>query len=213
MMRVLLADDHPLIVEATRAVLESSGDIEVVGAAYSGAEVLPLIGQTNPDLVLLDLRMPLMDGLTCLELIRRRYPRVLVVMMSASADPEHIQGALRRGASAFIVKSIDPRDIGAALRQAMNGSVYNAIGMVELDPASAGRAQGLTERELEILTGVASGRSNQAIAKELWVTEQTVKFHLTNIYRKLGVTNRTAAARSAYQYGLVESPLAAAAPA
>src|SRR3954469_3823061 len=209
MMRVLLADDHPLIVEATRAVLESSGDIEVVGAAYSGAEVLPLIGQTNPDLVLLDLRMPLMDGLTCLELIRRRYPRVMVVMMSASADPEHIQGALRRGASGFIVKSIDPRDIGAALRQAMNGCVYNAIGIVDVDAASAARAQGLTEREVEILTGVANGRSNQEIAKALWVTEQTVKFHLTNIYGKLRVANRTEAARAALSLGISSDHLVA----
>jgi DNA-binding NarL/FixJ family response regulator len=148
-----------------------------------------------------------MDGLTCLDLIRRRHPHVKVVLLSVSSDPEHIQEALNRGASGYVVKSVDPVDLPSALRQAVEGTVYHAVGIPEADEAGTARAVGLTERELAILRLVARGLSNRAISRELWVTEQTVKFHLTNIYRKLGVGNRTEAARYAYQHGLVESPL------
>jgi len=121
-------------------------------------------------------------------------------------EPEHIEAALKRGASGYIVKSVNPLDLPAALRQAFEGTVYHALGIPEEAEPSRTRGTGLTERELGILKAVARGLSNQAIGKELWVTEQTVKFHLTNIYRKLGVANRTEAARYAYQHALVESP-------
>jgi DNA-binding NarL/FixJ family response regulator len=206
-MRVLIADDHRLMVAGIRRALEDEEEIEVVGEASTGAAVLPLVGRTDPDVVLLDIRMPKMDGLTVLEQVRARYPRVKVVMLSVFADPEHIQMALSRGASGYIVKTINPRDLASALRQAVEGCVYHAIGLPEVTEESEARAAGLTEREVAILKAVALGLSNQAIGRELWVTEQTVKFHLTNIYRKLGVANRTEAARHAYQHGLVESPV------
>src|SRR5207237_10255875 len=114
---------------------------------------------------------------------------------------------LKRGANAYIVKSVNPVDLPAALRQAVEGTVFTAIGLTGDSGEAAAKEAGLTERELVILRAVARGLSNEAIAKELWVAEQTVKFHLTNIYRKLGVANRTEAHRSAYQNGLVESPL------
>jgi DNA-binding NarL/FixJ family response regulator len=127
-------------------------------------------------------------------------------VLSVFSDPEHIQAALKRGASGYIVKSVNPIDLPSALRQAVEGTVYHAVGFPDVDDESNAKAAGLTEREIAILKAVARGLSNQAIGRELWVTEQTVKFHLTNIYRKLGVANRTEAARYAYQHGLVESP-------
>jgi len=205
-MKVLLADDHRLMLQGIRRVLDGADGIEVVGEAYTGAQVLPLIGRTNPDVVLLDIRMPQLDGLACLDRIRQRYPDVKVVVLSVFSDAEHIQMALKRGASGYIVKSINPLDLPAAIRQAVEGTVYHALGLPDIDEQSEARAAGLTAREIAILKAVARGLSNQAIGKELWVTEQTVKFHLTNIYRKLGVNNRTEAARYAYQHGLVESP-------
>ena len=206
-MKVLIADDHRLIVDGIKRALEQSPDFEVVGEASSGSQVLPLVGRTNPDLVLLDLRMPGADGLTCLAQIKKRYPEVKVVVLSVSTDQNVIQTALQRGASAYIVKSINPIDLPSALRQAVEGTVYSAIGLP--DPGeNPARAAGLTDRETTILAALARGLSNEAIGKELWVAEQTVKFHLTNIYRKLGVSNRTEAARLAYQQGLVDSPIA-----
>ena len=127
-------------------------------------------------------------------------------MLSVFSDQERIQAALKRGACGYIVKSIDPRDLASALRQAVDGDVYLAVGIPDGGEAGA-RDAGLTEREITILRAVARGLSNGAIGRELWVTEQTVKFHLTNIYRKLDVGNRTEAARAAYALGLVENPI------
>ena len=149
-MRVLIADDHRLIVEGVKRALEEAPDFEVVGECNSGSQVLPLVGRTNPDIVLLDLRMPGADGLACLSRIRKQHPDVKVVVLSVSTDENVIQTVLKRGASAFIVKSINPIDLPSALRQAVDGTVYSAIGLP--DPGeSAARAAGLTERETAIL--------------------------------------------------------------
>jgi DNA-binding NarL/FixJ family response regulator len=192
------------MVEGTKQALERAGGFEVVGEAVNGVQVLPLVRRLKPELVLLDLRMPQMDGLTCLAKIRKEFPDVKVAILSVSQDPELIQTALKRGASAYIVKSIDPEDLAAALRQALDGNVFTTAGVTEDPGERAARDAGLTERELVIVRAVARGLSNEAIAKELWVAEQTVKFHLTNIYRKLGVSNRTEAARYAFEQGLVD---------
>jgi DNA-binding NarL/FixJ family response regulator len=204
-MRILLADDHTLMLAGIRRVLEEAGDFEVVGEAHVGSEVLPLVGRTDPEVVLLDLRMPGIDGLGCLERIRARYPRVKVVVLSASTNPEQIQAALARGACGYVVKTIAGQDLASAIRQAIEGTVYHAIGMPEMSETAIAKSAGLTERELTIVKAVARGLSNQAIAKELWVTEQTVKFHLTNIYRKLGTANRTEAANWAFARGLLST--------
>ena len=205
-MKVLIADDHRLIIEGVRRALEEAADFEVVGECSSGSQVLPMVGRTNPNVVLLDLRMPGADGLSCLTRIRSQYPEVKVVILSSSTDEKVIANVLKRGASAYVVKSVNPVDLPSVLRQAVDGTVFSAIGLPEAEGSPA-RAAGLTERETAILSALARGLSNEAIAKELWVAEQTVKFHLTKIYRKLGVANRTEAARLAYQNGLVESPL------
>jgi DNA-binding NarL/FixJ family response regulator len=206
-MKVLIADDHRLMVEGIRRALEPAEDIEIVGEASNGSQVLPLVRRLSPDVVLLDMRMPQMDGLLCLDAIRKNCPKVKVIVLSVFSDPEHIQAAFRHGACGYIVKSVNPVDLPSAIRQAVDGTVFHAIGLPESSAEAVGKANGLTERELAILKAVARGLSNSAIGKELWVTEQTVKFHLTNIYRKLDLANRTEAARYAYEHGLVESPL------
>jgi DNA-binding NarL/FixJ family response regulator len=200
-IRVLLADDHRLILEALEKVFDEVEGIEIVATASDGRQVVPLITRTNPDLVLLDMRMPEMDGLACLERIRKQHPKVKVVMLSAFDDTERIRAALKRGASAYIVKTVNPLDLPAALRQAVQPTIYFGLPPEEDDPAAAA---GLTERETSMLRALARGLSNAAISREFWVTEQTVKFHLTNIYRKLGVKNRTEATRYAYQHGLAD---------
>ena len=207
-MRVLIADDHRLMVEGTKQALERAGGFEVVGEAVSGVQVLPLVRRLKPELVLLDLRMPQMDGLTVLSKIRKEFPDLKVAILSVSQDPELIQSALKRGANAYIVKSIDPDDLAGALRQALDGNVFTTAGVTEDPGERAAKDAGLTDRELVIVRAVARGLSNEAISKELWVAEQTVKFHLTNIYRKLGVANRTEAARYAFEHGLVDQDAA-----
>jgi NarL family two-component system response regulator LiaR len=205
--RVVLADDHRLILDSVRSSLEESGEFEIVGEATNGSQTLALVKRTSPDVVILDIRMPGMDGLVCLDQIKRRNPEIKVVVLSASTDQKLIENVLKRGASAYIVKSVNPIDLPAVIRQALDETVYTAVGLPADAPSSAAKQAGLTARELAILTALAQGKSNAAIAKELWVAPQTVKFHLTNIYRKLDVSNRTEAARYAYQQGLVESPL------
>jgi DNA-binding NarL/FixJ family response regulator len=204
-MRVLIADDHPLILAGIKRALEEDDQFEVVAEARVGSQVLPLVSQTNPDLALLDLRMPEMDGLTCLDRIRKEHPKVKVVILSVSTDPEIVQTVLNHGAAAYIVKSVNPIDLSSALRQALEGTVFSAVGLPEKTAQEdAVKAAGLTDRETTILKALARGLSNEAIGKELWVAQQTVKFHLTNIYRKLDVKNRTEAARYAYEHGLID---------
>jgi DNA-binding NarL/FixJ family response regulator len=178
-----------------------------VAEARVGSQVLPLVSQTHPDLALLDLRMPEMDGLACLDRIRKEHPKVKVVILSVSTDPEVVQTVLNHGAAAYVVKSVNPIDLSSALRQALEGTVFSAVGLPEKTAQQdAVKAAGLTDRETTILKALARGLSNEAIGKELWVAQQTVKFHLTNIYRKLDVKNRTEAARYAYEHGLIDSP-------
>jgi DNA-binding NarL/FixJ family response regulator len=202
-VKVLLADDHPLMRMGMRRILEAHGGFEVVAEASTGAEVLPLIGRTSPDVVLLDLRMPGVDGLGCLERMRKRYPAVKAIVISANTDPEQMQAAFDRGARGYIVKGIEPSELASAVEQAVEGSKYQPTGQAAGDEGLA-QTSGLTDRELTVIRAVARGLSNAAIGSDLWITEQTVKFHLTNIYRKLGITNRTEAARWAYATGLVD---------
>jgi DNA-binding NarL/FixJ family response regulator len=200
--KVVIADDHRLILAGIRRALTGADEFEIVGEAESGAQVLPLINQTNPDVVLLDLRFGDMSGLVCLRAIRQRHPRIKVVVLSAFNDPEHIQAALSEGATAYIVKTISLPDLASALRTALGETLADNARVIG---ASAGQDDqlGLTERELSMLKALARGLSNRAISKEFWIAEQTVKFHLSNIYRKLGVANRTEAARLAYARGFV----------
>jgi DNA-binding NarL/FixJ family response regulator len=201
-IRVLIAGDDRLVLEGIELALEGVDGIQIVGCAKSGGDVVPAIARTNPDIVLLDIRMPRLDGLASLEQIRKLHPKLKLAMLSPSAEPDHIRSAFRRGADAYVVKSIDPDDLASALRQVFDRTIYY--------PATPTNANGdgavstLTPRELAMLKAVARGLSNQTISREFWVTEQTVKFHLTNIYRKLGIRNRAEATRFAYEHGIVE---------
>jgi len=179
-----------------------------VAEVDSGTKVIPFIGQTGPDLVLLDIRMPGIDGLTVLERIRERYPHVKVAILSGVNDPAVIQAAFDRGAAAYIVKHVDPRDLPSALRQAVEGTVFQPLGALESVTNGAAEDVELTKREQTILEALQTGRSNKQIAEKLFLAEQTVKFHLTNIYRKLDVSNRTEAVRYAHDHAIVERPLA-----
>jgi DNA-binding NarL/FixJ family response regulator len=203
---VLIADDHPLVIGGIRRALESHEDIEVVGEAHSGPEVLAMVERRRPRLVLLDLNMPGVTGLECVEQIATTWPEVKIVVLSAYEDRVTINSALAAGASAYVVKSVMTMDVASVLRQASSGAVYHAA---TRQPETRGTAYepepqaGLTPREQAILGAVASGLTTAAISRELWVSEHTVKFHLTNIYRKLGVANRAGAIRYALEHRLV----------
>ena len=199
-MKVLIADDNRLMLEGFRRALERVDDIEIVGTTHSGAQLVELVERRRPNVVAMELGMCTADGRSCLDVIRAARPEVKVVVLSASPTTETIRSALARGASAFVVKNINPQDIPSALRQAHEETVYHPFG--EPSPEDTLRAAGLTEREMTMLKALARGLSNKAISQELWVTEQTVKFHLGNLYRKLGVPNRLAAATIAHSHGL-----------
>jgi DNA-binding NarL/FixJ family response regulator len=200
-VKVLIADDHPLMIAGVRRVLERSEGIEIVGEARSGAEVMRLIERRRPELVLLDLRMPGTDGVECIQHIRGEWPDVKVVVLSANEDRGSIDGALGAGASSYIVKSVDAADIASVVRQTASGNVFHPVlrGQGRAAPSDDPEVPSLTERERTILDAVATGLTTAVISKNLWVSEHTVKFHLTNIYRKLGVTNRAGAVRYALE--------------
>lgn len=204
-LKVLLVDDHRLMLAAIRFSLEREDDLTVVGETTSGATVANLVGQTGPDVVLLDVRMPDVDGLTVLEQLRERYPSVAVVMFSGIDDPALVRAALERGASAFVLKHVEPRDLAAAIREVVNGAIFRPLDLLASVKQSATQEVGISKRELSILEALQSGASNAEIARQLFLAEQTVKFHLTNIYRKLGVSNRSGAVRYAYEHGLLSA--------
>jgi DNA-binding NarL/FixJ family response regulator len=200
-MKVLIADDHPLALAAMRALLEADGH-EVVAEAHAGSQVLPRARDVRPELVLLDLNLPELHGLTCLERLEAEFPELAVVVCSGEATEEDVEAVRERGARAFIGKAGDPDDIPKAVEAAAAGESFAVYGGVDRF-RRPNEDLGLSEREAALLCTLARGLSNQEIGKELWITEQTVKFHLTNVYRKLGVANRTQATRIAYEHGLV----------
>ncbi|MGI8730633.1 MAG: response regulator [Solirubrobacteraceae bacterium] len=214
-IRICIADDYLLIITGIRHALEDAQDLDIVGVTQRGDEVLALVDEHRPDVMLLDHRMPGMNGLMCLSLIREQHPDVKVVMLSASESSDHVNEALALGASAYIGKRINPRDLASALRQIVDGVVYHTgPGIPEVAesrpaaPAPEAAASELTCKETTILEAIARGLSTKAISREQSISEKTVKFHLTNIYRKLGVNNRTGAMRYAYEHHLIAPPRA-----
>ena len=203
-LKVLVADDHPLILQGLRRSLEACDDIDVVGEARTGTEVLPLVERRRPDVVVLDLHMPGMDGAACIAEIKRTSPEVKAIVLSASDERASIESATKAGASAYVIKSVSSVDIPALIRQVAAGyTVFQSPSDDDEGAVDGTSEPALTERELTILAAVAGGLTTKAISGELWVSEHTVKFHLTNIYRKLGVRNRSGAVRYAYEHGLV----------
>ena len=194
----VLLDRHPLWLEAVETVLADL-NINVRASASAPEEALTLIDRYEPDLFVAEFEGADgdIDGFACIRRARERLPEMKIVVLSASEDPRRIRAALLAGATVYVMKSAQRDDLQSAVRQAFTHSVYLANDLVNRrrNGSPGGIFPPLTPRELEILGLLAEGRSNAQLAKVLWVTEQTIKFHLSNIYRKLGVSNRTEASR------------------
>ena len=202
-LKVLIADDHPLIIAGIRRALDDNEDIDVVGEAQSGPELLQLVDRRRPDMVLLDLRMPGLSGTECIQHIVDSWPDTKTIVLSASDDQPSIDAAMSAGASAYVIKSVKAIDVASLLRQVAAGAVFQPrppSRTASSDDSSTTAAPLLTQREETILDAIASGLTTAAISQQLWVSQHTVKFHLTNIYRKLGVENRASAIRYAIEH-------------
>jgi DNA-binding NarL/FixJ family response regulator len=205
-IRVMVADDHPLVPLAVRGVFAGT-EFEVVAVAQTGSQVLPLVHQTQPELLILDLSMPGISGLRLLEQLAERHSALPVVVLSGDDRSDTIQLALRLGARAFILKTLAIVELPALLRELAAGSIYRPpAAWAEQARSHAGQDAGLTPKELEILQLVSDGLSNPQIATQLWLSRETIKSHLTSIYRKLNVTSRTQATRTAYDLHLLDRP-------
>ena len=208
-IRIVLADDHELVLEGLRSLIEAEPDMEVLAVAKDGGQCLDSVERIRPDVVVLDLEMGPMGGLQCLESLRTRHPAVRVLVLTAYSDGESMRAALEGGASGFALKTEPPQQTVASIRQVYRGQlVFPAAARRWLlrTPQPAEPSQP-TDRELEILAPVSEGLTNAQIARRLRVSDNTVKFHLQNIYLKLGVRNRTeAAAYFLRQRGPAERP-------
>ncbi|MGH2390210.1 MAG: response regulator [Chloroflexota bacterium] len=207
--RVLLVDDHAVVRAGTRLFLEGYEDLEVVGEARDGVQALALTIDLRPDVVLMDLAMPTVDGVEATRRIKAAVQDVDVIVLTSFVEDDQVTAVIQAGAIGYVLKSADPAEIVTAIRAARRGEVH-------LDPAVARRlmqamskpktpelAEPLTEREREVLTLLARGAANKAIARELGVTEKTAKGHVGNILGKLGLTSRTQAVIYALRHNLV----------
>ena len=205
----VLVDEHPLWLDAVERLL-ASVPVEVVGKAFSLEDATQATEDLRPDIVVVETAMGSGEqtGFEWLAETRQRFPDTSMIVLSASDDPSDIATAVSLGAVAYVVKKAQPDDLAVAVRQVYEHSIY-LPGAIDRTRAAAvddpSESSDLTQRELEILRLVSEGTSNAQLARSLWVTEQTVKFHLSNIYRKLGVANRTEASRWAHVNGLLSS--------
>jgi DNA-binding NarL/FixJ family response regulator len=210
-IRVLIVDDHAMVRRGMRDFLDLHADLEVVGEASDGREALEAVDRLRPDVAVMDLVMPGLDGIAATAAIKARHPAVEIVAITSFIEEERIAAAIEAGASGFLLKDAEADDLAAAIRAATKGEVY-------LDPAVAGivarriRTTGgdegaaglssLTPRERDVLACVARGRSNREIAADLGMAERTARTHVSNILAKLELTSRTQAALFAVQHGL-----------
>lgn len=216
MIRVLICDDQAIVCEGLQLILDSAADIEVVGLANDGAEALEMIAQDAPNLVLMDLKMPGMNGVRATREIRQKHPDVRVLVLTTYDEDEWVFDAIRNGAAGYMLKNVDPGNLIKAVRGTMAGKTY-------VDPGVAGKLLAhfnlaeqtlpsaseeikmadLTERELDILRLLARGRSNEQIAGTLHLSVGTVRNYVSTLFSKLDVADRTQAALVAVRYGLV----------
>ena len=205
-VKILITDDHGVVRQGLRMFLSLDPDLEVIGEAENGKEALAMARELKPDVVLMDLLMPVMDGIAATEAIRRELPNVEVIALTSVLEDVSVSGAVRAGAIGYLLKNTEAEDLGRAIKAA-------ADGQVQLAPEAAARLmhevrmpespEALTDRETEVLRLVARGRANKQIAHELFVGEKTVKAHVSSILTKLGVQSRTQAALYAVRIGLV----------
>ncbi|ABG03138.1 two component transcriptional regulator, LuxR family [Rubrobacter xylanophilus DSM 9941] len=204
-VRLLICDDHPVVRAGLRGMLAGEQDLEVAGEAANGREAVELARSLRPDLVLMDLRMPEMDGVAATERILAELSQTRVLVLTTYDSDADILRAVEAGASGYLLKDAPREELFAAIRAAMAGES-------PLDPAVASRLMrrvrtppenALSGREIEVLDLVAQGASNREIARQLWISETTVKTHLLHIYEKLGVADRTAAVTAAIKRGII----------
>ena len=208
-IRILLVDDHAVVRQGLKMFLGLDPELEVVGEAENGEQAVRLTGELNPDVVLMDLLMPVMDGITAIPLIRRDFPETEVIALTSVLEDEAVMKAMRAGAIGYLLKDTQAEELRRAIKAA-------AAGQVQLSPQAAARLmrevrapespEKLTERETDVLRLLALGRANKEIALELEIGEKTVKTHVSSILRKLGVPSRTQAALYAVRIGLVSMP-------
>ncbi len=214
-IRLLIADDHRIVRDGLRLILETEDDFELVGEAGDGAEAVRLVEALHPDVALMDLRMPVMDGLEAIEILRERCPETAVVILTTYNEDELLVRGLRAGARGYLLKDTGRQALFDSIRAAARGETLLRPEVVERllsaaqtpaekhAPAAQADHAGLTERELEVLRAVAQGERSKEIAYRLGITERTVKAHLASIYNKLGVDSRAAAIGAAAQKGLL----------
>jgi NarL family two-component system response regulator LiaR len=209
-IRVLIVDDHALVRSGLKFFLLAFDDLELVGEATSGKEALKLCAQLRPDVILMDLMMPEMNGATATRIISERWPQMRVIALTNFQDAELVQGALQAGATAYLLKNVLAEDLADAIRAAHTGrptlapEATRALIKATTQPSTLG--QDLTAREWEVLALLIEGRSNAEIAERLVIGLSTVKFHVSNILSKLHVTSRAEAAALAVQHNLVVRP-------
>lgn len=210
MIKILIADDHLLIRQGLRLVLDTEPDLELVGEASDGNEALSLCKKLKPDVVLMDLRMPNMDGLTAIEKLRAEQPEIAVVILTTFNEDDLMFRGLQEGARGYLLKDTDRSTLFDTIRAAARGETLlkpeimrRVLSQANAPKATSSEPTHLTERELEVLEAVARGERSKEIAVHLGISERTVKAHLANIYEKLGVDSRAAAIAVAAQRGLL----------
>jgi NarL family two-component system response regulator YdfI len=209
-IRILVADDHLIIRQGLRLILETEEGFEMVAEAADGAEAVRLCGEMKPDVVLMDLRMPGMDGLTAIERLRVEQPGIAVVILTTFNEDDLMMRGLRAGAKGYLLKDTDRETLFNTVRAAARGEtllkpeiIARVLSKAGEKGAQAASATDLTERELEVLRAVAQGERSKEIALRLGISERTVKAHLASIYNRLGVDSRAAAIAVAAQKGLL----------
>ena len=208
MIRLLIADDHAVVRTGLQHLAATFDDVELVGAAENGEEAVRLCAEQRPDVVLMDLEMPVLDGIEATRRIAERHPAVAVVVLTSFSDQQQILRALDAGAVGYLLKDAEPDELARAIRAAARGEapLDPRAGRALLQARTAGSpVDALSEREREVLAMVARGLPNKLIARELAISEKTVKAHLTSVFRTIGVTDRTQAALWAERNGLAGS--------
>ena len=212
MIRVMITDDHLIVREGLRLILETADDIEVVGEAVDGAECLELVAKLNPQVILMDLQMPRMDGITAIEHLRKEFPEIAIVILTTYNEDDLMIRGLQSGARGYLLKDSSRESLLDTIHAAAKGETLLKPEILArvLAPQAQWKPEAttqiestLTERELEVLQSAARGERNKEIAYKLGIAERTVKAHLQSIYQKFGVDSRAAAVAVAAQNGLL----------